>query len=214
MGDTGDNLKAILTTLFTDPESLFSLLGGLDKDALIRSFIDVLNRYANDVNSSTLRELITMLQAGYEPQLPGMKLGHNGATTQGVPVEVKPVNIRSGSGNKLNGGGNFSDFTYERLDAYEADRLVMLVSGFVDGRLIYILEFPFSYPEFVERLSEQLERHFSRGQRAPGQFLRSAQFSFRHYRNCPQLKIIWSIPQLADYRHFLTAELLNFLRGE
>lgn len=158
-GYADDNLKEILVTLFTNPEQLSSVLHRLDKDALVGAFAEVLTRYANDVNSSALRELITMLQAGYQPQPPGMKLGHNGVTTEGIPVEVKPVNIRSGSDNKLNGGGNFSDFTYERLDAYGADRLVMLVSGFVDGRLLYILQFSFSYPEFVERLNEQLERH-------------------------------------------------------
>lgn len=210
----GNELKEILTTLFTNPEHLSSLLHGLDKDALIHSFTEILTRYANDVNSSTLRELITILQAGYKPQLPGVKLGYNGITSDGNPCEVKPVNIRSDSGDKLNGGGNFSDFTYERLDHYQQDKLIMLISGFVDARLIYILEFPFSYPEFVDRLSKQLERHFKRGRRAPGQFLRSAQFSFTHYKNCPSLKVIYKSPQLADYRQFLTGNLFNFLQGE
>lgn len=211
---THNDFKEILTTFFTNPEHLSSLLRGLDKAVLIRSFIEVLTRYANDVNSSTLRELMTILQAGYEPQLSGVKLGYNGITREGAPCEVKPVNIRSGSGNKLNGGGNFSDFTYERLDRYKKDELMMLVSGFVDVRLIYILEFPFSYSEFVDRLSRQLERHFARGQRTPGQFLRSADFSFKYYKNCPQLKVIYKHVQLADYRQFLTADLFNFLRSE
>ena len=185
----------------------------MDKEAVIGCFIDILTRYANDVNSSTLRELITTLKAGYQPQLMGTKLGYNGTTLEGIPCEVKPVNIRSSSGNKLNGGGNFSDFTYERLDRYQEDRIIMLISGFVDAHLIYILEFPFSHPEFVERLRKQLERQFARGQRAPGQFLRSAQFSFIHYKNCPQLRLIYKSPQLADFRQFLTSALFNFLGG-
>lgn len=209
-----EQLEKILGTLFTQPEHLSSLLHDIDKEVLIHCFIDILSRYANDVNSSTLRELITMLKAGYEPQPSGTKLGYNGVTSRGNPCEVKPVNIRSDSSNKLNGGGNFSDFTYERLDRYEQDDVMMVVSGFVDARLIYILEFPFSYREFVQRLNEQLERHFARGERAPGQFLRSAQFSFRNYKNCPQLKAIYRDSQLANYRQFLTGELFNFLRRE
>lgn len=209
-----DDLKEILITLFTNPERLSSLLHGLDKEVLISAFTEVLIRYANDVNSSTLRELITILQAGYEPQPSGMKLGYNGITPKGNPCEVKPVNIRSDSGNKLNGGGNFSDLTYERLDRYLREGVIMLVSGFVDARLIYIVEFPFSHSGFVERLRKQLERHFAREQRAPGQFLRSAQFSFRHYKTCPELKVIYKSPRLVEYRQFLTAELFNFLQGK
>ena len=166
------------------------------------------------MNSSTLRVLITTLKVGYKPQPSGTKLGYNGVTSRGKPCEVKPVNIRSDSNNKLYGGGNFSDFTYERLDRYQEDNVIMLVSGFVDARLIYIVEFPFPCPQFVQRLHEQLERHFARGQRVPGQFLRSAQFSFRNYKNCPQLKVIYKDPQLANYRQFLTTELFHFLQGE
>jgi len=207
-----ERLKEILSTFFTEPEHLSTLLHSIDKEALVHCFTDIITRYANDVNSSTLRELITMLKSGYEPHPPGTKLGYNGETSHGYPCEIKPVNIRSNSGDKLNGGGNFSDFTYERLDRYQRDNVMMVVSGFVDARLIYILEFPFSYHEFVGRLQEQLERHFARGQRASGQFLRSAQFSFRNYRNCPQLKVIYKEPQVKNYRQFLTGELFDFLR--
>lgn len=207
-----EQLHNILSTLFTEREHLSSLLHSIDKEILIGCFTDILQRYANDVNSSTLRELITTLKAGYEPQPPGKKLGYNGETSHGDPCEIKPVNIRSSSANKLNGGGNFSDFTYERLDKHQKDNVMMVVSGFVDARLVYILEFPFSCPEFVQRLQEQLERHFARGQRASGQFLRSAQFSFKNYKNCPQLKVTYKASQLTNYRQFLTGELFNFLR--
>jgi len=45
-----------------------------------------------------------------------------------------------------------------------------LVSGFVGGRLIYI---------------------FSEGQRKEGEYLRSAGFSFRDYKDCPSLKLAY-----------------------
>jgi hypothetical protein len=183
----------------------------MEKEVLIDCFTDILTRYANDVNSSTLRELITMMMAGYESKVSGTKLGYNGTTSKGNPCEVKPANIRSGSGNKLNGGGSFNDFTYERLDKYQRDKVMMVVSGFVDARLIYVLEFPFSYSEFIQRIQDQLERHFSRGERAPGQYLRGAQFSFKNYKECSQLKVIYKEPNISKFRQFLTRELFNFL---
>lgn len=207
-------LASVIELYFTKgAEELKEFLEKSEKTIVIDILSQLLNLYANDVNSSALRELITTVKAGYQPQLTGTKLGYNGITSEGIPCEVKPVNIRSSSNNKLNGRGNFSDFTYERLDRYQEDGIAMLVSGFVDAHLIYILKFPFSYAGFVERLREQLERHFARGQRAPGQFLRSAQFSFKHYKNCPQLKVIYKSPHLADFRQFLTADLFNFLGG-
>lgn len=208
-----EQLNNILTILFTEPENLPLLLHGIDKEVLIDCFTDILTRYANDVNSSTLRELITMMKAGYKSKVSGTKLGYNGTTSHGSPCEVKPANIRSYSNKRLNGGGSFNDFTYERLDKYQQDKVMMVVSGFVDARLIYILEFPFSYPEFVQRIQEQLERHFARGKRAPGQFLRGAQFSFKNYKDCPQLKIIYKEPHISDFEQYLTGELFNFLRG-
>jgi len=204
-------LENILTVLFTSPKDLSSLLHSIDREVLIDCFTDILTWYANDVNSSTLRELITMLKAGYNPQPSGTKLGYNGKTSKGEPCEIKPVNIRSDSGNKLNGGGNFSDLTYERLDKYQSDNVVMLVSGFVDAYLVYILEFPFTCPEFVQRLEKQLAGRWGRGERKKGEFLRSAQFSFIHYKDCPQLKVIYKEPHINAFKGFLTGRLFNYL---
>lgn len=72
---SGDSLEEILDVLFTDPECLSSLLDNIDKETLVEHFVEILGLYANDVNSSTLRELITTLKAGYKPQPSGTKLG-------------------------------------------------------------------------------------------------------------------------------------------
>lgn len=202
-------LYEILDAYFTSSEHLLPLLREMDRETLINAFIDVLNRYANDPNSSTLRELFTLYKAGYEPK-PG-KLGYNGVSSDGRPCDVKPINIRSDTDDKLNGSGNFSDFTYERLERYLRDRVLMLVSGFVDGRLVYILEFPFSYIEAV--LRRQLDRFFT-APRRPGEYLRSANFSFIHYKACPELKVIYRAPNLEDFSKYLTKDLLAFLRSK
>jgi len=202
------NLNRILDIFFTSPEHLVPFLQEMEKQVLVDCFADVLHRYANDMNSSALRELFVLFKAGYEPRT--KKLGYNGHAPDGRPCDVKPINIRSTSGDKLNARGNFSDFTYERLERYLADDVIMLVSGFIDGRLIYILRFPFSYLE--TELRRQLDRYFQTP-RQPGQYLRSASFSFKHYQNCPELQVLYREPDLQRFQPFLTRNLFRFLRA-
>jgi hypothetical protein len=171
----------------------------------------LLQQYANDKNSSTIRENVTLLLAGYDPG-EGRKLGYNGTRAEEV-AEAKPVNVSS-DGGKLNGGGNFSDLTPERLKKYLAEpHLNMLMSGFVDGHLVYILEFPFSCESFVAELARQLERQFPGGRREPGRYLRSASFSFKHYGECPKLKVDYVTPRLDEMKGFLTGALYGFLQS-
>jgi len=200
-------LELILRNYFTPPEKFRQELYRLDKNEIIESLTYVLKMYSNDLNSSTLRELATLLIAGYE-RIEG-KLGYNGLTAEGRYCEVKPKNIRSNSNEKLNGGGNFSDFTYERLEKYLNDNVMMLVSGFVDGQLIYILEFPFKC--ISNEIKRQLDRYFKDKKRKRGEYLRSATFSFKHYKNCPSLRVIYKTDKIAQFGRFITKELFKYL---
>jgi len=211
-GTTSDPLSEILKVYFTSPEELPSLLRSIEKETIITTFAQLINQYANDKNSSTLREQCTLATCGYTP-LEG-KLGYDGykgASPNDGVCEVKPMNIRGESQRKLNGGGNFTDFTYQRLEKYIEDRLTMLVSGFVDGHLVYILEFPFS--DLERALRRQLDRFF-RGESRPGLYLRSASFSFVHYLESYNLKRIYTTPNLADFGQYLTKKLFDFLQEE
>ncbi len=67
----------------------------------------------------------------------------------------------------------------------------MLVAGFVDGILIHIFEFSFNEPGFTSRLRDRLEDRFPNGD-ITGQYLRSAAFSFGHYKDADSLKIIYA----------------------
>lgn len=193
-------------------------MDGLSKDTLIATFVDLLTIYINDKNSSSLRELITVRLAGYEPS--EGKLGYNGyrlAAHDSAPFfcEAKPVNVtclESGRPNrKLNGGGNFSDYTPERLDEDLKKNPQMLVSGFVDGRLAYIIEFPFRCLE--ARLRMVLEKHFPGGNRPPSQYLRSASFTFKDYQDCPDLRLVHRAENLDDFKDCLSEGFYIWLKG-
>ena len=195
---------------------------GKSKDNLVSMLLDLLTTYYNDLNSSTMRELVVAVLSGYEPN--PEKLGYNGfrqntltGTTESC--EIKPKNIRSDSTaktpRKLDGGGNFTDYTWEKFERHREESPNMLVAGFIDGRLIHIFEFSFNEQSFISRLREQLERRFPNGD-VSGQYLRSAQFTFNHYKGVESLKTIYtvSMQELLKARSRMTESLfIHLMRG-
>ena len=190
------------------------------KDNLISILVDLLTIYYNDVNSSAMREMTVALLAGYQPNTE--KLGYNGfrhdALTGGTEYcEIKPTNIRTDSTRKqprkLNGGGNFTDYTWARFGQHSDDNPTMLVAGFVDARLVYIFEFNFNEPDFTGRLRGQLMKHFPEGD-VSGLYLRSASFSFRHYKNASSLQTRRFVTgaELQGLRQHITGEVYAHLR--
>ncbi|MCD6461637.1 MAG: hypothetical protein J7L61_02725 [Thermoplasmata archaeon] len=195
-------------------QELHEYLIGKSKDTLIAVLTDLITMYINDKNSSTIREFLTVTLAGYSHV--EQKIGYNGFKQESIvpgktiKCEAKPKNVRSVSPGvpirrKLNGGGNFTDYTFERLKRDSEEDLNMLVSGFVDGRLIYIIEFPFNCDSFVKKIKSQLERRFSGGKDITGQFLRSANFNYKDYIDCPNKKIVFvlSRKELERYRPYI-----------
>jgi len=217
-------LEHLLITYATQPHRILAQeVNGLSRGTLEATLIDLLTLYLNDANSSTVRELITLRLAGYQP-VEG-KLGYNGYRMMAIDgsqrtekhfCEVKPVNVhRKEDGSwsrRLNGGGNFSDYTPERLKQHlEEPHLQMLVSGFVDGRLVYILEFPFQCLE--SRLRERLTKRFPGDVRKANEYLRSASFSFKDYASCFREKgrLVYRVAPLDPFRGALTQSFYEFL---
>lgn len=202
-------------------KELAALLLDKSKDQLIALFNDLITIYINDKNSSLLREYITVSLAGYTPI--DTKIGYNGfkQSTQiggkAIACEAKPQNLNTEDNNKrkrprrLNGGGNFTDYTHKRFAKDKKENPKMLISGFVDGELIYILEFTFRCSSFGERLIRQIRKRFPRGDR-PGEFLRSANFTFEHYKDCEELKVIYlEREKLEKHKEQLTKKYHRFL---
>lgn len=170
---------------------------------------ELLTLYANDKNSSALREWIVLHIVGcrHRPD----KIGYNGYRDD-IPFEVKPRNVRSDERKRkrLNGDGNFTDFTYDRLEKYRHDRVRVLVAGFVDGELVYVLEVPFE--SLYETLKAQLDRKFG-GERPKGIFLRSANFSFHDYANDKRVRCLFLHPQWRCIVALMAQYLVNVMTG-
>lgn len=216
-----DLAEVIKTYATKSHRELTELLLDKSKDQLIALFNDLLTTYINDRNSSTIREFITVSLAGYSHQ--DTKIGYNGfkqSTVIGgktIAAEAKPQNINTEdnkkrkSPRKLNGGGNFTDYTQKRLKKDLKANLNVLVSGFIDGELIYILEFPFNCREFVANLRGQLKKRFPKAKKA-GEFLRSAGFTFEHYKSCRILKVIYINKRALDEDKInFTGKFFDFL---
>ena len=190
-----NNLAEVLKRYATQPhKKLQEFLQARDKEYIISILLDILTEYFNDKNSSTVRESVIVSLSGFEPRK--QKIGYNGYKTDSVSGEVehceaKPANINTNNKKvkKLNGRANFTDYTWERFEKNKCDNPLMIVGGFIDGRLIYIFKFKFnSAREFLERLEKQLQKRFPKGD-MEGNYLRSASFGFKYYKECEDLEI-------------------------
>jgi hypothetical protein len=188
------DLSEIITYYSTKShKELSELLHNKSKDNLISCLNDLLTVYMNDKNSSSLREFVTVSIAGYKHN--SAKLGYNGYKhsseigSHSINCEAKPKNIQTDGYElrktkpKLNADGSFNDYTYKRLEKDKNSILNILSSGFIDGELQYIIEFPFSVIE--NRMKENLNK-------LVGPYLRSSAFNFSHIKNSKLLNIIYA----------------------
>lgn len=201
---------------------LSTYLIGKSKDTLIGILVDLLTMYINDKNSSTIREFLTVTLSGYTHK--EGKIGYNGfkqdafVSGRTIKCEAKPKNVDTHSKplRKLNGGGNFTDYTFGRLERDKGEKdLNMLISGFVDGKLVYILESPFNFPDFIKRLEEQLKNRFKEGEDITGQFLRSANFDYKDFISCPKLRIVYLLnkDEIEKHKPYIVKDFYKFLEG-
>ena len=198
-------------------KNLRAVMSEKSKDNIIAILMDLLTLYFNDKNSSTLRQFLLVTLSGYE--MNAEKIGYNGyrQVSIGTPMyycEAKPKNVNTNDKKpkKLDGGGNFTDYTWARLKKDLKANPTMLSGGFIDGKLIYICEFPFKTKSFTNRLTEQLKRHFPNGYES-GRFLRSASFSFKNYKDYKKLKtqVLVTKKELNDLKKSVTKQLFDFL---
>jgi len=198
------------------------------KNNLIAIITDLLTMYINDKNSSMLREYITVITAGYEHT--EQKIGYNGykqsSVLGGRPIncEAKPKNFdteqlqkyfrkeRKTKPSLLDGGGSFNDYTWNRFTKDKESNLNILVSGFVDGKLIYIFEFTFMCSSFTANIQNQLKKRLPEGDR-PNQYLRGASFNYKHFKDCNNLNSMFLLAgdKLEEYQKYINKGFYEFL---
>jgi len=224
------NLAHIINIYSTQEHKAFSnALIEMSKDDIIALFADLLTMYINDKNSSTIREFLTVTLAGYTHNT--KKIGFNGfkQSSVGAPIncEAKPKNfstqdffdykqgIKKTNPSKLNGGGSFNDYTWARFQKDKKTNFNMLISGFVDGQLVYLLEIPFNYKGLTDRLEIQLKKILPNGD-IPNRYVRGASFSFNDYKNAQNLKPIFIISseKLQKLKNYIHKDLFAYLIKE
>lgn len=160
----------------------------------------LIEEFANDSNSAKFREDVTKLMVGLRPS--EGKLGYD---DDFEPIEVKPVNYTGNE--KLHGRGNFSDFTWKRHTKYMTDRVRMLVSGFNRGKLLYIVEFPYS--SLKGRIEHILQQKLPNGD-VKGTYVRNASFGWNHWTTNPY-KVVYVRPTITDHKHCFNKKFYNLL---
>ena len=188
------------------------------KDNVIAILMDLLANYFNDKNSSSLREFVIVSLAGFE--INHEKIGYNGYRQGGIGggtlyCEAKPKNINSNDerSRKLDGGANFTDYTWERFKRDKKANPTMILGGFIDGKLIYTLQFPFTTQSFLDRLQSRLEAHFPDGD-VRSQYLRSANFGLTDYQsvlNKESVKLFVDKADLDKMSRHITKNLCRIL---
>ena len=160
----------------------------------------LIEKEATDNNSSTYREAITKRIIGLQPSK--SKLGYD---DDFEPIEVKPSNYTGRV--KLSGSGNFSDLTWKRHTKYIKDNVRMLISGFCNGKLLFIIEF--TYSAIADRLQIQLKQKLPNGDQT-SQYVRTATFSHTDWSDKPY-KVLFVRPTIVNYKHAINKKLYNLL---
>ena len=193
-----------------------NLLNDKSKQNLISMLLDLTTQYFNDKNSSTLREFLVVSLSGFQPLKE--KIGYNGYRHLGISgdkefCEVKPKNITTDKQDaKLNGGGNFTDYSWRKFKRHKQENPTMLIGGFIDGRLIYIFSFKFNAESFINRIQQQLQDNFPNGDEI-NKYLRSASFTLNAYQDSKDLEVQTFInnTELLKYSSRLTKGIYDLL---
>lgn len=165
--------------------------------------LDFLVLYINDSNSSTLREAITCKVLGLE--FTGKKLGYDSKLTN---EEIKPRNVQTGGKKLLDCWGNYSDLTWRRHNKYINDKVVVHVSGFVDGLLMYIIRF--NYVDLAPYFQAMLERDLPNGDQK-NKYVRTAWFTFTNIKDLPSLNVEFLRENFKDFESKFQKDFFNFL---
>lgn len=106
--------------------------------------------------------------------------------------------------NPIDGRGVFSLFTNDAYQRYMSEEVRMLISAYVNGVLMFIVEFPFKHPTFRHHIRRMLDS--DKSTRA-----KTISFGFNQYKDCKDAKLLYLTPEVnrrilkgACTKHFWT----------
>jgi len=127
--------------------------------------------------------LLRSTSTGEFRQIPILALcGHRGSIgkfgydSSDGNIEVK--SIVYSPNNKLNGGGSYSDLTWARHKKYVDDDVRLVLGGFVDGRIVYVIEV--KYSDIVDRIEYTLKDALPDGDKVR-EYSRASRFTYCAY---------------------------------
>jgi hypothetical protein len=197
-------MKITLAQVITEYSMGNTTLDGFDIPKEL--FIQLLGKYFNDKNSSTLREEVMCYISGNNPN--PNKLGYDG---EGSADENKPKNYDTTNpkSKKLSGAGNYSDMTLKRNENFINDNAVIHIGGFVDGKLAYQFKVP--YVGLSDHFKKQLDKRLPDGDK-PNHYLRSMNFSLPALKLCNDVELEFLSPDIDQYSGFMTKTLYTYLK--
>jgi hypothetical protein len=197
-------MKITLAQVITEYSMGNTELDGLDIPKEL--FVQLLTKYFNDKNSSTLREEVMCYISGNNPN--PNKLGYDG---EGSVDENKPKNYDTTNpkSKKLSGAGNYSDMTLKRNDNFINDNAVIHIGGFVDGKLVYQFKVP--YVGLSDHFKKQLDKRLPDGDK-PNHYLRSMNFSLTALKQCDDVELEFLSADIDQYSGFMTKTLYTYLK--
>lgn len=92
-------------------------------------------------------------------------------------------------GNPIDGRGVFSLFTHEAYMRYVESDVRMLISAYINGVLMFIIEFPFRHPTFRGHVKRMLERSLPNGDK-PGR-AKTISFGYNQYKDCDDARLLY-----------------------
>jgi hypothetical protein len=180
-------------------------INNLNLNQTKKVLLELLSEYSSDKNSSSFREGVTLGILGKKQSK--KKLGYD---SEDECLEVKPKNIMFNSKNKFDGSGNFSDFTWARHKKYSTDDVKMIVSGFLDGKLIFVLSFKYNSADFIFEIEKQLKKHLPYGD-IKNRYVRSIKFSYKHFINSESCNIEYLNPIISEIENKFTKPFYGFI---
>jgi len=174
------------------------------KDNLMFSLMD---KVFNDTTSSIFREVVTVHLSGYKHLT--TKHGYDGKNEQ-ESCEAKPENAfikpNGDKNKKLSGHGTFNDYTLKKHKENMKENPRMVISGWVNGNLLFILGFPFTYKDFSDIILKRLNDKIQKGKRT------SIGFTYNSYKKCQDIEILYYRKNISDYKDWFTVPMYEFLK--